>query len=199
MRYILLVLCLVAGATLAGPVPPAPLKPARKPVDPGYESTQFLGRVEALSTERITVKPEGYLREDVTWRTPEGVREERYYEQDNNQLPKTFMFTDKLLTIHGVRLPPNRVWVGRRNRGEHAIADLRIGDRVHVSYQAARGENWCSAIIIMRRPGGRVPDAYEDDDKSYKYKTSTERNAAQFIEETVAGQWVPRLRAALKK
>ncbi len=164
-----------------------------------YEPTEFDGRIEALSTERITVKPEGYLRIDFTRFTPEGMREEFYYEQDNNQLPKTFMFTDRLLTFHGVRLPANRVWVGRRNRGEHFIADLRIGDRVHVSYQAARGENWCSAIIIMRRPGGRVPDAYEDDDKSYKYKTSTERNAAQFIEETVAGQWVPRLRAALKK
>lgn len=131
--------------------------------------------------------------------TAEGVREEFYYEQDNSQPTRVFAFTDRLLTIHGARLPANRVWEGSRDRGEHTIADVRLGDRVCISYHTVRGEERCYHLSIQRRPGGRVPDAHGDDDPAYKMKVSTERNFSQFTEETIAGKWGPRLLSAFRR
>ncbi len=198
MRYLSL-LCLVSGVCAAAPVPAPPPKPARKPVDADYEPHVFLGRVESMSDRMITVKPEGRLRVEFARRTSEGVREEWYYEQDNNQPAKTFTFADRMLEHNGVRLPPGRGAHGKPIRCEYLIADVRVGDRVHVSYGTLRGELLCTSLTIMRRPGGRVPDACGDDDPAYKVKVSTERNAVQCVEETIAGKWGPQLLGVFKR
>ena len=189
----------MSGVCAAAPVPAPPPKPARTPVGADYEPDVFLGRVESMSDRMITVKPEGRLRVEFTRRTSEGVREEWYYEQDNNQPAKTFTFSDCMLQHNGVLLPPGRRGHQPPDRCEYLIADVRVGDRVHVSYGTLRGELLCTSLTIMRRPGGRVPDACGDDDPAYKVKVSTQRNALQCAEETIAGKWGPRLLSALKK
>ncbi len=202
MRCTFLLLSVCGGAALAAPVPIAPAptpKPGRTPIGPEYEPTTFKGRVESFSNEKITIKPEGYLRIDLTWLDADGVRQERYYEQDNSrQTTKTYTFSDRMLQHNGVLLPPGRRGHQPPNRCEYLIADVRVGDLVHVSYGTLRGELLCTSLTIMRRPGGRVPDACGDDDPAYKMKVSTERNAAQFAEDTLslacgrttAGQWL---------
>ncbi len=200
MRYVLLVLFLcLGGSAPAAPIPPAAPKPARKPAGPDYQPTGFLGRVEFIGPDKVTLKPE--RNPQITWveTNSDGSEVEVFYVQDNTQPPKTFTFSDRLLTLNGVVLPRNRVWNGQYSRGEHRISDVRVGDLIYVDYGTLRGQTLCSWIAVLRRPGGRVPDAYGDDNPDYKLKSSTERNAEQFIEETVAGRWVPRLRAALKK
>jgi hypothetical protein len=201
MRNLLLLVCLVGlvGSALAGPVPPGPGKPRPKPWGSDYVPRNFMGRVEYIDQEQMILKPEGYFRIESLRVNPDGTREEFYYEQDNSQPAKLFKFADRMLMIDGVLLPPNRRRQVHINRTEHRISDVLIGDRVYVSFGIKNGETFCSDLTIMRRPGGRVPDTLGDDDPSYKLKISTERNAQQFIEETLASKWALPLAAALRR
>lgn len=200
MRRSLQVLCLVClvGSALAAPIPQGARKPPPKPVDPTLVH-DFLGRVKYIDLECIVLKPEGYLRIEYNRLNAEGIREEFYYEQDNTQPARLFKFSDRMLIIEGLLPPPNPRLPVQVHRGEHRISEVLIGDRVYVSFGTRNGDTFCSDLTIVRRPGGRVPDAYGDDDPRYKVKVSAQRNAEQFLEETFAGKWAPRLGVALRR
>lgn len=202
MRHLVLLLCLgcLVGSMSAAPVPPAARKPPPKLVGPDYEPYMLLGRVESITPTTVIVKPEGNFKIEMNMCLANGVQEERLYVQDNMKPARTFVFSDRMLEHNGALLPPGRRGRAvRPDRGEHKIADLRIGDRVIVDYGTQQGKTLCFKIHILRRPGGRVPDAYGDDDPRYKMKISTERNMRQCVEETLAGKWAPRLAAAIRR
>ncbi|MDY3563102.1 hypothetical protein R5W23_004601 [Gemmata sp. JC673] len=162
----------------------------------------FLGRVESVCADGVVIKPQGDMRMRWLARHPDGTpRAEHVFVQDNTQPARTFGYEDSLRMFCGLPLTHGvRPGLGHSTHsGEHKITDVLVGDIVLASYRQQRGEWVCMAIRIQRRPGGRVPEAVGDKDTTIGRKVVTRMNAEQFVEETIAGKWAPRLLAGLRK
>lgn len=199
---LILVFVLLAGFSRGEePKPkPKPPHPVRM-VGPEYEPCAMLGRVESLSPDRVTIKPQGQFGIRGQSFYPDGsIREEYVYIQDNTKPARAFVFGDSLRIFSDLPVPAaRRVGLNHPARSrEHKITDLQVGDVVMISYSPGAARDVCMSIRIQRRPGGRVPDAYQDEDAGPR-SIAVQRNSEQFVEETIAGRWGPRLLAALAR
>ncbi|MDY3555052.1 hypothetical protein R5W24_004187 [Gemmata sp. JC717] len=175
----------------------------RKAAPPaGYDPMCFLGRVESVCADGVVIKPQGDMRiRGCSFHTDGTPHSEYLFVQDNTQPARAFGYEDSLRMFCGLPLTHGlRPGLGHSTHsGEHKITDVLVGDVVLASYRQQRGEWVCTAIRIQRRPGGRVPEAVGDKDTTIGRKVVTRMNAEQFVEETIAGKWAPRLLAGLRK
>lgn len=64
----------------------------------------------------------------------------------------------------------------------YRLTDVRVGDKVNISYSRIGGVDICTHICILRRPGGRVPQSPGDPDHATN-KIHDRMNAYQDAEE----------------
>lgn len=77
--------------------------------------------------------------------------------QKGNDPPVKFLLSDVLASN---RSPTKARWHAVPDEWSYRPCDLRIGDMVDILGQpTADGKPVCEAILIQRRPGGRVPEA----------------------------------------
>jgi hypothetical protein len=104
-----------------------------------------------------------------------GTQDDRKQEQADNKKPKR---------ISAARTPAGGDPEGAEDvitafqGNTHLVADLEVGDVVDViTHSAPDGEEWTAAIIIFRRPGGKIPPMPAD---AAGFRSGTpERNQAE--------------------
>src|SRR5262245_57363505 len=99
-RFILALLAVSPFAALASSDPPADLPrpapiPEPVPVGPDFVPTQYYGKVVEITKTTVTIKLQGSLRIEVISSNPNTPKQ--VYVQDNDQPPKEFIFSDRLL------------------------------------------------------------------------------------------------------
>jgi hypothetical protein len=152
-------------------------------VGKAFEPPDFRGQVVGLTDKTVTIKPQGSLKFTATTFNRDGtIKDEKVYVQDNGQPPRMF-------DIDAMRPRPGR---GKRIQYGHMPDDLRMGDVVLIGCKHVRGTDYCTRIQIYRRPGGKVPPAYEDKDARFEKRWDTIMNAKQAAEEKafVAAVWL---------
>jgi len=200
MLLALPLLCLPVTALQAGDPPKPPLLPVIAfqagdltkpppvvivlPAPPDYVRGDFCGRVVARGEETITIKPEGNPKTQESFSFYEGgIKEHRIYLLDDPKEPQTFVFSNELHWHNGGGVgapPPGGVM---SHDGKHKIDDLRCGDLVWIWCCRINGIDYCTAIHIGRRPGGKVPPAIGDAKTESERRVDTQRNAEQACEE----------------
>jgi hypothetical protein len=167
----------VAGSDPPDRPPGYPLKlaPGEVPVPKDWPPPAYYGRVVGLTDKMVTLKLVRGLRIERIAFNPDGTEKwKQVYVQDNNQPPKVFVFADQLIPKANGRIA---VQTG------HRMADVRIGDEIHIGCYQGQGVEYCAGIQIYRRPGGRVPMAMNEEKIDPEHRWDTKRNAEQVREE----------------
>lgn len=169
----------------------------RPAVGPDELPPSYMGQVTAVSGETIVIKPKGNHKITATLSLGGGkVEQLADYVQDNSKPPHSFVFSNELLyyngTLPATRFPKRGLGLTPQG-GLHKISDVQIGDIVWITCRRDQGTDTCIEIQILRRPGGKVPPAFDDEKRDAKSRIDNGRNAEQFIEEKVVPKLIPRL------
>jgi hypothetical protein len=151
------------------------------PVGPDYQPSRYIGRVMQITATSVFIRHERLYTEEDYERQPDGICRPVAIYRQNNKLPfHKFQFDPCLFP----NLPITK-WLGPG--GNYYATEVRIGDVVEITrgVQAPGGGDTCTRISILRRPGGKVPPAWGDDDLEEHRRHDARCNAEQFVEEKV--------------
>lgn len=134
------------------------------------------GRVTAMDKDSITVE------------FPEPYKEWCFDTDEKNRPIRKLTFIYPALPPQELKLRGLLAEGDAPTRGEsvsYRTTDVRVGDRVVVTRNPTREGVWyCSHVAILRRPGGKVPEAPHDADSKYHgYKWHEYCQAHQDFEE----------------
>lgn len=85
-------------------------------------------------------------------------------------------------------LTSERIPLDQNLGGGHRLNQMHLGDMVSLGLAHARDGYVCTALAIVRRPSGTIPEA-EDSHLPHRCRLHVRGNFEQFVEET----WVPKV------